>query len=407
MRRPIRALAVLALTIITPAATAELTKAQRTQGEAMAAKAAAFLASKQDPATGGWDTPKPDAEGKTPPHLPGISALALTGILMDPKHDAESTTVRTGVKYLLNHQTPDGGVYDRILPAYNTALAVSALSRVDDPRAKAAVAAGVDFLRKLQWSEVADPGVGGAEAPKPIDRDHPFYGGVGYGRHGRPDNSNLNIVMQALQDAGVSGDDPAVQRALVFLQRTQMDDRINDMPYAKGSRQGGFVYATVENAQSVDGRAGQSMAGTIEETLSDGTVASRLRAYGSMTYAGFKTYLYANLAKDDPRVTSAMDWIRRNYTVEENPGIGTNGLYYYFVVFGRALSAAGEPTIPTLRPDGTPTGENRNWRADLIERLAQLQNDDGSFRSVDKRWMEDKPELITAYSLIALRHALK
>ena len=44
----------------------------------------------------------------------------------------------------------------------------------------------------------------------------------------------------ALQDAGVPGDDPAVQRALVFLERTQMNGATNSMPYAEGSTQGGL-----------------------------------------------------------------------------------------------------------------------------------------------------------------------
>lgn len=397
------ALPALALDPAPPA----LDKPHRQTAQRLADNAAKFLKSKQDPATGGWDTPKPDKDGKTGPHLPGIAALALTGLLTDPSADPNDPAIRAATKYLLNFQKPDGGIYDRILPAYNTALAVSALSHLNDPRAREAVAAGATFLRKVQWSEDTDPSVGGAEASRHIDREHPFYGGVGYGRHARPDNSNLAFAMQALQDAGVSPDDPAVQRALVFLGRTQMDERVNDMPYAKGSRQGGFVYSVAENADSVEARAGQSQAGSIDETLSDGTVASRLRAYGSMTYAGFKTYLYANLPKDDPRVTAANAWIQRNYSVQDNPGLGTSGLYYYYVVFARALAATNQPTIATLNPDNTPTGENRNWRADLIDRLATLQNDDGSFKSVDKRWMEDKPELITAFSLIALRETLK
>ncbi len=380
----------------------------RGQAEAMIERAEAFLRSRQDKVTGGWSVPQTDKEGNTPPNLPGISALVLMGMLMDPKADAEKDpTISAGVKYLLNFQQGDGGMYDKILPGYNTALSVSALSRVNTPRAREAVNKGVTFLRSLQWSEASDPQTGGKEAPKPVTREHPFYGGVGYGKHGRPDNSNLNIFIQALQDAGVSPEDEAVQRALVFLRRTQMDDRINDMPYAKGSRQGGFVYATVENAESVDGRAGQSMAGTIEETLSDGTKASRLRAYGSMTYAGFKTYLYAQLPKDDLRVTAAWDWIRRNYTVQENPGMGTDGLYYYYVVFARALAATGRAEIELLDAQNSSSGENRNWRADLVERLQALQQDDGSFKSVDDRWMENNPELITAYSLLALRHVLQ
>lgn len=368
-------------------------------------RAAAYLRQQQDQGTGGWCVPKPEGEGGAQPSLPAITALVLLGMMSDAPGAHEEAPIAMGEKYLLNSVQSDGGIYDKILPSYNTALSVSALSRFSDPRAKNAVNEGVAFLRKLQWSEASSPEVGGSEASKPVDKQHPFYGGVGYGRHGRPDNSNLHMFVQALEDAGVSAQDDSVQRALTFLKRTQMDDRINDMPYAKGSRQGGFVYATVENAQSVDGRAGQSNAGTIEETLSDGTKASRLRAYGSMTYAGFKTYIYAELPKDDLRVTSAYDWIRRNYTLDENPGVGTEGLYYYYVVFSRALAAWGDPELAALKADDTSTSTHR-WGDELVDKLASLQNEDGSFKSVDDRWMENNPVLITAYSMIALRHCL-
>jgi len=379
----------------------------RARAEEMIEKAEKFLRSRQDKATGGWSIPPLDKDGKAQPNIPGISALVLTGMLMDPKADPEKDAVlRRGVEYLLRFQQPDGGIYDKILPCYNTSLAVSALSKANTPAAREAINKALPFLRGLQWGEAAKETVGAGDAAKPVGRDHPFYGGVGYGKHGRPDNSNLNMFTQALQDAGVSPSDEAVKRAVQFLQRTQMDERVNDMPYAKGSRQGGFVYATVENAQSVEGRAGQSFAGTMEETLSDGTKASRLRAYGSMTYAGFKTYVYAELPRDDTRVKSAFDWIRRNYTVAENPGIGSNGVYYYYLVFSRALKSWGEPTIKTLTADNKP-GPERNWRADLVNRLGELQNEDGSFKSLDKRWMEDNPDLITAYALIALRQVVE
>jgi squalene-hopene/tetraprenyl-beta-curcumene cyclase len=393
----------------------------KAKAAAMIDKAVAWLKTQQDAESGGWSIPQaPEPEAAAPgeaapppppPHLPAITGLVLTGMLLDPKADMNDRAIAGGVKYLLNHQQPDGGIYDRMLPSYNTSIGVSALSRVDTPRANEAVQKGVEFLRKLQWGEQASPEVGASEAAKPVERDHPFYGGVGYGRHGRPDNSNMNQFMQALQDAGVSSDDEAVKRALVFLERTQMLDEVNEMTYADGSRQGGFVYATVENAQSVDGRAGQSMAGTTEETLDDGTKVSRLRAYGSMTYAGFKSYIYADMPRDDVRVKAALGWIQRHYTVEENPGMGTDGLYYYYVTFARALDAFGPDTIDIVKDakgtsfDSPGTAESRVWGNDLIDRLAALQNDDGSFRSVDDRWMENNPVLITAYAVIALRHA--
>ena len=44
---------------------------------------------------------------------------------------------------------------------------------------------------------------------------------------------------------------------------------------------------------------------------------------------------------------------------------------------------------------------------DLVDALAKLQNDDGSFKTTKDRWMENNPVLITAYSLLALQHAAR
>lgn len=365
---------------------------------ALTSKAIAWLRAEQDAASGGWAVAP---EGQ--PNYPAITALVVNGMLMDPSIDASDPAVARGVAFMLQFRQADGGIYDRLLPSYNTSLCLSALARVNRPEAAAAIEPAVAFLRSLQWSEgsAAIEGETGR-----VDSSHPFYGGVGYGRNGRPDNSNLAQYVQAMHDAGLSCDDPAFQRALVFLQRTQMDERVNDMPYAKGSRQGGFIYATSENAQTLG--VGQSMAGTIEETLSDGTRASRLRAYGSMTYAGFKSMIYANLARDDERVRLAHEWIRRNYTVEENPGLGTDGMYYYYLTMARALDAWGESTITPITPEGAAgVAPARDWENDLVARLKSLQNDDGSFRSVDDRWMENNPVLITAYAVLTLQVVLE
>jgi squalene-hopene/tetraprenyl-beta-curcumene cyclase len=145
--------------------------------------------------------------------------------------------------------------------------------------------------------------------------------------------------------------------------------------------------------------------GRASETLDDGTKVSRLRAYGSMTYAGFKSYVYAGLKKDDPRVQAAIEWIGRNYTLKENPGAGEDGLYYYYVVFARAMQAHGEPTVRVVSADGAT--QERRWAKDLVAQLATLQEPDGSFRPTKDgaRWMEDNKVLITAYSLIALEAA--
>ncbi len=397
---PVRVLAALSVALATAHPALAIDEAHKKKADEMAARAVGYLKAHQDKATGGWSVPEP---GTNKPHMPAITGLIVNGMALDPKLPANDPTVLMGAKYLLNFQQPDGGIYDKILPSYNTSIALSALAKVDLPQAKDAIPKAQEFLRKLQWGEKSDPGVGAGDASKPVSRDHPFYGGVGYGKHGRPDGSNTAMFIQALHDSGVSPSDDAIQRAVAFMQRLQMLDSVNDMPYANGSRQGGFVYATVENAESVEGRAGQSQAGTIEETMDDGTKVSRLRCYGSMTYSGFKSYLYADLPRNDQRVQAALGWIRSNYTVAENPGMGTSGQYYYYVAFARALNAWGSPRIDTKATDGQPHA--RDWANDLIDQLATMQNADGSFKSVGKRWMEDDPVLITAYSLIALREA--
>ena len=45
--------------------------------------------------------------------------------------------------------------------------------------------------------------------------------------------------------------------------------------------------------------------------------------------------------------------------VDENPGIGQKTVYYYYMVFAKALHAMGEPVITDSK------GRKHNWREDL------------------------------------------
>ena len=38
-----------------------------------------------------------------------------------------------------------------------------------------------------------------------------------------------------------------------------------------------------------------------------------------MTYAGLKSFLYAGIGRTIRRVKAALEWIRKHYTLEENP----------------------------------------------------------------------------------------
>lgn len=374
----------------------------RARGYEVMNRAITYLREHQDQNSGGWAV---NPDGVT---FPAITGLVIDGMLHHPAIDADDPAVKRGVEFLLSHRQPDGGIYDRVLPSYNTSIALSALARAGTKDARAAVPPAQQFLIGLQWSEdSASDEISEQLGVGKVTPEHPFYGGVGYGNHGRPDLSNLSFMIQALHDSGYEAESPPFQRALVFLQRVQMDERFNDMPYARGATEGGFVYATGPEADQIG--EGQSMAGTLEETLDDGTVVSRLRCYGSMTYAGFKSYVYADLSREDPRVVAAQGWIARNYTLAENPGMGDEGYYYYLVTFARALDAWGEPTVEVVLAESEgaePETETHRWAEDLIGALGDLQQPDGSFAVRSKRWLESDPVLVTAYGVLALGSAL-
>lgn len=390
-----RILSAVLAGVLAATAAAQLDLDERAQ--AVSDRAIEFLRSQQHE-SGGWSVRD---EG---PNFPAISALVVTGMLLDPDIDATDPDVGEALGYILSFRQEDGGIYDRILASYNTSICLSAIALARDelPEAEESVEPAVAFLRELQWGGSASPPAALQEEVQPVAREHPFFGGVGYGSHSRPDNSNLTFWLQALEDAGVPGDDPAVQRALVFLERTQMYGDTNTMPYAEGSSQGGFIYSTSPSSNEHELGIGESKAGTIEESFSDGSSASRLRAYGSMTYAGFKSYAFANLEKSDMRVLAARKWIAQNYSLDENPGMGTEGYYYFILVFGRAMNAWGERYISVQQEDMML---RHDWAEDLVNKLEELQQDDGSFEIVDDRWMESDPVLVTAYSLIALQNA--
>ena len=131
-----------------------------------------------------------------------------------------------------------------------------------------------------------------------------------------------------------------------------------------------------------------------ETNLASGRVA--LRSYGSMSYAGLLSYIYAELKPGDPRIIAVMDWLRANFSLEENPGLGQQGLFYYYHTMAKALTLSGADTLQTK------DGARINWREQLALKLINLQHADGSWANDNGRWFEKDPVLVTAYSLIAL-----
>lgn len=310
---------------------------------------------------------------------PGISGLVVTALLRSGV-PADDPVAALGLKYLQSFVQKDGGIYHPKSNHrnYETSIAMLAFSEANtDGKYKAILAAAEKYLRQQQWDE---------EEGK--SKDDPNYGGAGYGSSSRPDMSNTQFLLEALKATGAKSDDPAFQKALIFVSRTQnLESEHNTTPFAAKVNDGGFYYTP----------AGGGATRAEGEPLPNGG----LRSYASMTYAGLKSMIYCGVGPDDPRVKAATSWLKKHYSLTENPGAGQNGLYYYYQTFAKSLHAVGSPEFTD------DSGKKHDWRAELAEQLAKSQQDNGSWVNPTPRWMEGDPNLATAYALMALSYCDK
>jgi squalene-hopene/tetraprenyl-beta-curcumene cyclase len=314
---------------------------------------------------------------------PAITALALKCFFDSPARPraADHPSLARALAYLEGKAHPDGSICDQDLPVYNTALAVLALRAARNPDYEPLIQQARDYLVSVQ----ADEGKG-------VESADPAYGGFGYGGGSRPDLSNLSMAVDALRDAGLPQDSPVWKRVVTFVSRCQNNTSTNDaagvgaLSQVAATDDGGLFYSPTE-----------SKAGQVQ--LPNGKLG--YKSYGSMTYEGLKSFIYAHLSKDDPRVEAALRWIRSHYTLEENPEVGSEGLYYYYHTFAKALSAYGEDVVVDA------SGKSHAWRVDLAKKLLGLQRADGSWQNHTPRWWESNPVLVTTYAVLALESCLE
>ena len=116
-----------------------------------------------------------------------------------------------------------------------------------------------------------------------------------------------------------------------------------------------------------------------------------LRAYGAMTYAAVLSMCSAKLDKGDPRVRQSVEWLDRNWSVDENPGMGSQGLFYFYDIMTRALDAAKIDKVGA-----------HEWKKELSAKIVSLQRADGSWANENNRFWESDPVLCTSFALLAL-----
>ncbi|MFO1023401.1 MAG: prenyltransferase/squalene oxidase repeat-containing protein [Planctomycetales bacterium] len=305
---------------------------------------------------------------------PGLTGLVVTSLLKSGVPASDPMVVRA-LNFLEKLVQTDGGIYyaKGNHRNYETCIALMAFQAAhQEERYQKILKDAEKYVREQQWDE----GEG-------KDKNDPFYGGAGYGSKSRPDLSNTHFLIDALKAAGASADDPALQKALVFVSRCQnLETQFNTTEFAAKVNDGGFYYTPAAG--------GSSMAGNDPN--------GGLRSYASMTYAGLKSMIYAGVNADDPRVKAAVTWIQKHYSITENPGMEGNGLYYYYNTFAKALNALGQDQITDA------DGKSHDWRAELRTQLLSVQKANGSWVNPTPRWLEGDPNLATAYALMALEY---
>ena len=313
---------------------------------------------------------------------PALTALPLVAFQREPTgRFAKADFVTKSYAYLRGFVQPDGGIYNKEsgLANYNTSVCLLALSGANEPK-------DLDVLLKARAYVVGQQASGMA---KP-ETD----GGIGYGavgaspKRGHPDLDNTVVALEALRATKhLVADRPGTKdlnwnAAIEFVSRCQNLPSHNKEKWASGdpANKGGFIYFP-----------GSSNAG--EVTLEGGGKA--LRSYGSMSYAGLLSFIYADVKRDDPRVLAAVEWLNKHYTLAENPGLEQQGYYYYLHLMAKGLTAAGITEIEV-------GGKKYDWRRDLAMRLLKLQQQDGSWLNETPRWKENNNVLVTTYCTLTL-----
>ncbi|MCB1100376.1 MAG: cycloartenol synthase [Verrucomicrobiae bacterium] len=327
------------------------------------------------------------------PDYPALTALAVSAMMGDPSREAHSwdqlpSQLRRAYEFIASTEKEDGGLYGKGLACYNTSLCTMALLNEESGHFNDNILKARSFLISLQ-SDTGEKG----------KADEPFDGGVGYGGSSTlPDLSNTHFALEALYYSKELFADTSLdtstqphlnwEAAIKFVERCQNLSATNDQPWASDDpdNRGGFLYSPKES------KAGEQKIGE-----GDGAHVA-LRSSGGISYAGLLSFIYAEVDLKDQRVQAVLEWLNKNFTVEENPGLGQQGLFYYFHTMAKALTLAKVESLQLA------DGSKVDWREELAKKLFDMQDSTGSWVNSTGRWWEKEPELVTSFALLTLEH---
>ncbi len=314
--------------------------------------------------------------------FPALSALPLEAFASSMHKDREGI-VKKASAFILSNAQKNGGIYRKsLIPGrgglanYNTAVCMSALHATGDDAFTPVILKARTFISESQLSG---------------DDEH--AGGFGYGRSAIRRSTDLMVTMHAVEamylTRGVedSRKEREARASLSEDDTLAYIERMQNKADAGTTEEGGFFY-------------GPGKSGAGKTTNAEGEVV--FRSYGSMTYAGLLALIYADVPRDDGRVRSAFQWSAKHWTLEENPGLGAQGMFFFYNVLAKALDTMGINPIP--REGGEPI----DWKRELAEKLlaSRTKQDENGHRywvNENGRYWENNPILVTAYAIQALQ----
>ena len=322
-------------------------------------------------------------------NYPAMTALGLWAFARS-NHPEKNEVCQKAASFVTDFAQDDGGIYKPAtggrgsggLSTYNTAICMIALYSYDKIKYAQQILKAREFVSSSQLIG-GSSGAGGFGYNRPVEASD---GVREFKGRDRPDLSNTGWSLQAMrmtqdmEDLRKSGKRADVnwELALSFVKSLQNNDK------ADSSNYGGFGY----EQRGARGGTHEKKSGKI--TLS---------GYGSMTYAGLESMIYARVDRSDPRVQAALQWAAQHWSVDENPGMGSKGLYYYFNIMAKSLSLNGTDTITAKEGDVIP------WKKQLIKKLSSTQSPQGCWKNTDNQFWEGNPVLVTCYAVLTLEYA--
>jgi hypothetical protein len=327
-----------------------------------------------------------------------LTPTVLKAVAFGPDVEGSAMARRRAAAYLIARVKADGSIdggrFGMTYPVYNASAAVITLTVLDVPEGRGARDAWLRELRRRQLTEALgwEPG-------------DPAFGGWGYsieppsrgdaalapGQHVDADLSSTLFAIGALRIAGVAAEDPAIRKALTFVERCQnvaADNEGSDPRFDDG----GFFFTTTDPVRNKAGVAGTDRHGR-----------TRYHSYGSATADGLRALLRCGLARDHPRVFAARKWLESNFSPSTNPGTFESAreadrdatYFYYAWSVAHAFRALGIAEIES-------GGRRVAWAEVLATELIRRQRDDGTWTNRFTASKEDDPLVATPFAAGAL-----